>query len=127
MAHNKNDLNQPLEASRLPLSLGAEPRIVTVDYDLYAHFLEDSELSEEQKREFLQALWNIVVEFVSLGFGVHPTQQNGTACGKNSNEVQGLTIPKDNTLQFVDQDLVEKFNNMQSVISDREKKGEGRV
>ena len=56
--------------------------VLTVDYELYAHFLEDSDLTEEQKREFLQAIWNIIVEFVSLGFGVHPVQQAQNACGK---------------------------------------------
>ena len=49
----------------------ASPPVVTVDYDLYAHYLEDSDLSEKEKREFLQMLWNIICEFVSLGFGVH--------------------------------------------------------
>ncbi|KZD12408.1 hypothetical protein [Oceanibaculum pacificum] len=58
------------------------PPVITVDYDLYAHYLEESDLSEDQKREFLQALWNLVVSFVSLGFGVHPAQQVEIACGK---------------------------------------------
>jgi hypothetical protein len=58
------------------------PPVITVDYERYAHFLENSDLTEEQKREFLQTIWNIIVEFVSLGFGVHPLQQAQNACGK---------------------------------------------
>lgn len=56
--------------------------VVTVDYKRYAHLLEDSDLTEEQKVQLLQALWTIIVEFVSLGFGVHPLQQVKDACGK---------------------------------------------
>ena len=55
---------------------------ITVDYDLYARYLEDADLTEEQKREFLQALWTIICEFVALGFGVHPLQQAQSPCGK---------------------------------------------
>lgn len=52
---------------------------VEIDVERYDAYLKDSDLSDEQKRELLQALWNVIVEFVSLGFGVHPLQQ---ACGK---------------------------------------------
>ena len=58
--------------------------VITVDYELYAHFLEHAELSDEQKREFLQTLWNIIVELVSMGFGVHPVQQAQNSCGQLS-------------------------------------------
>ena len=57
------------------------PAVITVDYEKYAHFLEDADLAEEQKREFLQAVWEVIVGFVSLGFGVHPVQQANNACG----------------------------------------------
>lgn len=54
------------------------------DYETYAHFLEDTDLSESQKHEALETLWNIIVQFVELGFGVHPVQQAQNACGKLS-------------------------------------------
>jgi hypothetical protein len=47
--------------------------------------LEGSDLSEPQKREFLQALWNIIVAFVDLGFGIHPLQQ---VCEQNGKSPQ---------------------------------------
>lgn len=56
--------------------------VITVDYEKYAHFLDDSDLTEDQKQEFLQMLWNIIVEFVSMGFGVHPLQQAQEICGQ---------------------------------------------
>lgn len=54
--------------------------IVTVDVEKYQTWMDDPDLSEEQKAEFLQALWSIVVTFVELGFGVHPLQE---VCGKD--------------------------------------------
>ena len=57
---------------------GGRPAIA-LDVAKYEHLLEDTELSEAQKQEFLEALWEIVVAFVDLGFGVHPVQQ---ACGQ---------------------------------------------
>ena len=38
-------------------------------------------MTDAQKEEFLQALWSIIVNFVELGFGVHPLQE---VCGQNS-------------------------------------------
>ncbi|RAP43225.1 hypothetical protein BYZ73_00500 [Rhodovulum viride] len=52
---------------------------VVLDVEKYRHFLDDSALTEAQKDEVLDRLWQIVVTFVDLGFGVHPAQ---LACGK---------------------------------------------
>lgn len=48
---------------------------ITLDIQAYEHFLEDADLSDDQRREFLEALWSIICSFVELGFGVHPAQQ----------------------------------------------------
>jgi len=47
---------------------------LTIDYQLYERYLEHSGLSETQKKEFLDALWQIITSFIDLGFGVHPLQ-----------------------------------------------------
>ena len=52
---------------------------LSFDYEKYAPYLEDADLTEEQKREFLETLWSIMVSFVDLGFGIHPVQQ---VCGQ---------------------------------------------
>lgn len=63
--------------------------VVTVDYERYQHLLDEEELTEDQKREFLQAIWNVVVNFIDLGFAVHPVNQAQMACGKfNKTAVQ---------------------------------------
>lgn len=58
----------------------AKPTL-TVDVDKYQAMLDDSELTEEQKRRVLEDLWSIIVSFVELGFQVHPVQE---VCGKDS-------------------------------------------
>jgi hypothetical protein len=53
----------------------AKRPVIALDVSLYDAYLRDSGLSEEQTREFLEALWIIIVGFVDLGFGIHPVQQ----------------------------------------------------
>ncbi|WP_283644627.1 hypothetical protein [Marinovum algicola] len=53
---------------------------LTVDVAKYQEYLDGSDLTPEQKEEFLRAVWSIVVTFVELGYGVHPLQE---ACGKD--------------------------------------------
>lgn len=49
--------------------------VLTIDYGYYEKLLENSDASDEEKLEFIQALWNLIVNFVDLGFGIHPLQQ----------------------------------------------------
>jgi hypothetical protein len=63
-------------------NLPAKP-VLTIDYALYEQYLEGADLSDDQKQEFLDALWSIIVGFVDLGFGVHPLQQiPSNTCGQ---------------------------------------------
>lgn len=52
----------------------ALPRL-TLDMAKYVHFLDESQLSEDEKHEFLQIMWDIVCEFVLMGFGMNTVQQ----------------------------------------------------
>lgn len=45
------------------------PRL-TIDWELYAELLEDSDLADSEKREFIEMLWSLVVSFVDLGFEI---------------------------------------------------------
>lgn len=56
-----------------------EPLAVQVDLLKYAHLLDDADMTDAQKLEALRALWNVIVAFVDLGFGVHPVQE---ICGQ---------------------------------------------
>jgi len=61
------------------------PPTLTIDWDLYGQYLEDSDLSDAEKREFIEVLWSIVVSFVDLGIGIHPAQlATKDACEQNA-------------------------------------------
>jgi len=43
---------------------------LSIDWELYAELLSESDLTDEEKREFIETLWSLVVSFVDLGFGI---------------------------------------------------------
>ncbi len=49
-------------------------KTLTLDVDYYQSFLEDPQLSDDQKHELIETLWTIMVQFVDLGFGIEATQ-----------------------------------------------------
>ena len=67
---------------------------LTIDYALYQKYLDNSDMSDVHKCEFLDALWLIIVSFVDLGFGVHPLQQVEEAHGANNGKAHEATNGK---------------------------------
>lgn len=58
------------------------------DYERYSHLLNETGFEEEEKQEILQALWNIITEFVQMGFGVHPIQKARSEDQKDRGQVE---------------------------------------
>ncbi|MBL4839072.1 MAG: hypothetical protein JKY34_16005 [Kordiimonadaceae bacterium] len=83
--------------------------VITVDYEKYSPLLNDPDLTEDQKREFLQAVWNVVVGFVDLGFGVHPIQQVQNSCGESMNFQEETTLFSNNSLNSKGTKLTDQF------------------
>jgi hypothetical protein len=50
-------------------------RRLEIDFNRYQDLLDDVQLTDADRTEFLYALWTIIVAFIDLGFGVHPTQK----------------------------------------------------
>lgn len=50
------------------------PYHLTIDWSLYESYLQDSDWPDDQKREFIETIWQIVVMFVDLGFGIESGQ-----------------------------------------------------
>ena len=48
------------------------PLALSIDWRLYEHHLAEDDLTDQEKREFIEALWYIIVSFVDLGFGIEP-------------------------------------------------------
>ena len=46
-----------------------------VNHEDYMHYFEESNLSDEEKREYIEELYFIVESFVQVGFGVDPVSQ----------------------------------------------------
>lgn len=82
---------------------------ITLNVDLYAQYLEGTDLTEDQKREFLDTLWNIICEFVALGFNVHPVQQAQSACGKLPDTAASPPILGADAVEWTDQTLKAEF------------------
>lgn len=70
----------PLVTKALGATLEAPPQsIIKIDVAKYQAWLDDPALSDQQREQILEALWQIIVCFVDLGFGVSPLDD---ACGK---------------------------------------------
>jgi len=81
-----NDTEKIKQAISAPDKAGLNPMndqpVITVDYEEFAHLIDNPDLSEDQRQEFLQAIWNIIVAFIDFGFDVHPVQLALNASGK---------------------------------------------
>lgn len=62
----------------VPSSTTNRPSL-SIDWELYAAMLEESDMPMEQQKELVETLWSIVVTFVDLGFDLHPVAQ---ICGE---------------------------------------------
>lgn len=49
--------------------------IMTPDFDKYRHYVDGFDLTENEKKEFVQIVWSIMESFVDQAWGVHPVQQ----------------------------------------------------
>lgn len=58
------------EGDTLALEPRPECRALAFDAEEYLAHMSEFDLSEEQARELLATLWNIMAAFVDLGFGV---------------------------------------------------------
>jgi hypothetical protein len=46
-----------------------------LDINKYRKYVDDFDLTEEQKTELLQTVWSIMESFADSAFGLHPVQQ----------------------------------------------------
>jgi hypothetical protein len=74
---------------------------VIVDYEYFAHFLSQYDISEEEEREYMQLVWNIMFEIISLGFEVHPLQNMEGKCGQfgEKEQIPGCHVPENDKLE----------------------------
>lgn len=58
---------------------GGRRKVLEVDLDQFQHRLDSAGMTEAQRTEYLQLVWSIVLQFVDLGYQLHPVQQS---CGQ---------------------------------------------
>jgi len=86
------------------------PPTLTIDWELYGKYLDESDLSDAEKRKFLETLWSIVVSFVDLGFGVHPVQQvTGDNC-ENHAEIHKFIAAQSSSVVRLSEPSTTEFN-----------------
>lgn len=68
----------------LGLALDGKPeRKLEIDVEKYQAYLDDPDLSDDQKEQIVLAVFQIMSAFVQLGYGIHPLQE---VCG----QVEGM-------------------------------------
>lgn len=87
-------MSQPPQNNSMPRSS------LTIDWELYAAMLEDSDIPLEQQKELIETLWSIVVMFVDLGFDLNPVTQ---ICGESDD---ALSDDPPDLLSLLGQDLI---------------------
>lgn len=82
---------------------------VSFDAAEFMHFLADTDWSDEQKAEYISLVWNIVCEFVALGFDVHPLQQAQENCGQHPKTSADKPLTGSSVVDSSHSNLIEKF------------------
>ena len=108
------------ESDKTPDRLGIE-----LDYEKYAHFLGSVDWTEDQKRDYAQMIWNIVVDFVSLGFGVHPVQQAKAGSNLKVNKRTDAVSFVQEMVELDDSDLKDKYRIAAGLEPGKAEKGVG--
>lgn len=105
-----------------PATRPAPKPALSVDFIKYAHHLEGLDLTEEDKRELLQALWLVACEFVSLGFDLHPVQQVRKDEENETKVIQNSRLLEENKISSLSQFVRETYNRSADPDADREHK-----
>ena len=63
---------------------------LTIDWEVYATMLDESDWDEAQKRELIETLWAIVVTFVDLGFAVRSAESCGEVGTEDEADIAGM-------------------------------------
>lgn len=90
---------------------GPDPKPLSIEFDAaeFVHFLNEADWNDEQKAEYVTLVWNIVCEFVALGWGVHAVQQAQTDCGKLPDSHANSVRSGNDVIDFSHGDLIEEF------------------
>ncbi len=74
---------------------------LTIDVMEFEHLLETSDAPDDEKREYLQLIWEIMCEFAMIGFNIHPVQQveQKKNCGQHNDTACTARQPDSDTVE----------------------------
>lgn len=70
---------------------------LSFDWQDYQDFFDGKEVSEDDQRAFIEALWKIVIAFVDLGFDANPVEILCAQMGESSSDESGDLVKSDHT------------------------------
>ena len=92
------------------------PATLTIDWDKYLSQLEDWDVAEDRKREFIAALWGLLVSCAEIGLGLHPAQKRQEKmCGKDEEKLSKSA--RDKTFVLVSKDQINSNKKKKSTAS----------
>ena len=96
-------------------------RALTLDTELYQHYLEESGLDVAKREVFLETLWSVICQFAELGYHIHPVQcATGNSCGELP-ALMGLTeIDPANALNSPNTSITEQLNAASMITVNKE-------
>lgn len=100
---------------------------LSIDVQHYQKYLDDSSISDKDKQELLETLWDIICELVQLGYGVHPLQNIDNECGESIEKQEDSTLLSADMVNSLHSTLREHFTqkaNAESVLDDKEAEDE---
>jgi len=101
----------------------ARPLSIEFDPAEFIHFLADADWDEARKLEYITLVWNIVCEFVALGFDVHPLQQARKSGGKRKEASVSESSEPANMVDLPHQFLSEDFLRLSGLESGADEEG----
>ncbi len=84
------------------------PTMPAIDFEAYLPYLEDEDIPEDQKRELIETLFNIMMGFADIAFGLSPSQN---ICGKLLEIDSDSQTAADTVVQLEDQNTTEQFKS----------------
>ena len=115
------ELHEAKETAASPLTGAYRPKTLSLDTALFQHHLDRSGMSEAEMTEYLQMLWSFIVQFVDLGYGIHPVQQS---CGKLPQGTAPSAFASGDMVQLEDHQVTETFNASADECKDQREREE---
>lgn len=84
------------------------------DVEKYNAYVAEMNLTKEEEEQLLKALWDIMMAFVDMGFGIHPVQEISPKKATKTKENCGF--PAESVLYSDHSDLIK--NNRQALAYD---------